>query len=119
MKSSSSRESGVPAATIRAACGIGVMSRRGRRSGAPRSPRAVLVGMLREADLNRAVPTRTEQPEGVLQVPALHPYDIRLRHTWLQTTLPLPPHQRSSRDAFPVVRSDEREAHRTREICLV
>ena len=52
-------------------------------------------------------------------MPALYPYDILLRHTWLQTTLPLLPHQRSSREAFPVVRFDEREARCTREIYLV
>jgi hypothetical protein len=48
-----------------------------------------------------------------------HPHDILLRDTWLQTTLPLLPHQLSSREAFPTVRLDEREAHCTREISLI
>ena len=47
-----------------------------------------------------------------------HLDDIPLRDTWLKTTLPLP-HQFASREPFPVIRFDEREAHRTREICLV
>jgi len=46
-------------------------------------------------------------------------YDILLRETWLQTTLPLLSHQLTSGESFPVVRVDEREAHCTREICLV
>ena len=47
-----------------------------------------------------------------------HLYDIPLRDTWLQT-LPLLPDQLASREPFPVVRFDEREARCTREICLV